>query len=86
MFHNRIACILIIYGPYHHRQEFWDKVMESSILNYLFLIVANDLKFTLPASNDLIEWEQKLKSKNRSDLFFVEAELNEFYVDENIFH
>ena len=47
---KRTVRILNIYGPYHHREEFWDKVMESGILNDPSLIVVGDLNFTLSAS------------------------------------
>ena len=36
---------------------------------------------------DVIQWKQRLKSKNQRDLFLIEAELNELsdVVDENLF-
>ena len=30
---NRTIHILSIYGPYNHKQEFWDKVFQSGFLN-----------------------------------------------------
>ena len=41
--------IVNIYGPYNQKQDFWDRVKASGILNYHKIIMGEDLNFTLSA-------------------------------------
>ena len=44
---NRQVSILYMYGPYDHKQVFWDQLFSLSLFEWYNMIIDRDMNFTL---------------------------------------